>query len=111
MVRDGFRHEALFYSGEDGFLAGTLPFIHEAIAEGEPILVAVAGEKIELLRSRLNGAADRVLFADIRELGRNPALILPAWQDFVADHASRARRLRGIGEPVWPERTSAELAE
>ena len=110
MAQRGLRHEALFYSGEDGFLAGTLPFIQEAVANGEPIMVAVAGEKIELLRSRLNGAAERVLFADMHELGRNPALILPAWQDFVAEHANGGRRLRGIGEPIWPERSPAELA-
>jgi anti-sigma regulatory factor (Ser/Thr protein kinase) len=111
VASQGFRHEALFYSGEDGFLAGTLPFIRDAVAGGEPIMVAVGRDKIELLKSRLNGFADRVLFADMHELGRNPALIIPAWQDFVAEHATGGRRLRGIGEPIWPERTPAELAE
>jgi anti-sigma regulatory factor (Ser/Thr protein kinase) len=74
-------------------------------------MVAVDAEAIELLKSRLNGAADRVLFADMRELGANPALIISAWQDFVAEHAASGRPVRGIGEPVWPERTPAELAE
>jgi anti-sigma regulatory factor (Ser/Thr protein kinase) len=111
MAARGFRHEALFYSGEDGFLAGTLPFIRDAVASGEPIMVAVNCDKIELLKSRLNGTADRVLFADMRELGRNPALILPAWQDFVSANAANGRRLRGIGEPVCAGRGMAELAE
>ena len=32
LVEDSFRHEALFYSGEDGLPAGTLPFVTEALA-------------------------------------------------------------------------------
>src|SRR5215211_2675176 len=111
MAQQGFRHEALFYSGGDRFLAGTLPFMEEAVAQGEPIMVAVDAEAIELLKGSLNGAAHRVLFADMRELGANPALIISAWQDFVAEHAGSGRPVRGIGEPVWPERTPAELAE
>ncbi len=111
MVKPGFRHEALFYAGKDVFLAGTLPFIRDAVDFGEPILVAVNGEKIELLKSHLNGAADRVLFADMREIGHNPALIIPAWRDFVSANAGNGRRLRGIGEPICAERGAAELAE
>jgi anti-sigma regulatory factor (Ser/Thr protein kinase) len=111
MAARGFRHEALFYSGEDGFLAGTLPFIRDAVASGEPIMVAVNRDKIALLKTRLNGTADRVLFADMRELGRNPALILPAWQDFVSANATNGSRVRGIGEPICAGRGAAELAE
>lgn len=111
MAAQGFRHEALFYSGEDGFLAGTLPFIRDAVAADEPIMVAVNGDKIELLKGRLNGLAERVLFADMQELGRNPALIIPAWRDFVAENAASGRRLRGIGEPICAARGAAELTE
>src|SRR5918995_3411987 len=101
MAGQDFRHEALFYSGEDSFLAGTLPFIRDGMASAEPIMVAVNSEKIELLKSRLNGSAERVLFADMGELGRNPALIIPAWQDFVAENAANGRRLRGVGGPIF----------
>jgi anti-sigma regulatory factor (Ser/Thr protein kinase) len=111
VVEQGFRHEALVYSGKEAFLAGTLPFIHDAVSSGEPIMVAVNGEKIELLESRLGGAAERVLFADMRQIGRNPALIIPAWQDFVAENSRGGKGLRGIGEPICAERGDAELAE
>ena len=111
MTAQGFRHEALFYSGEDSFLAGTLPFIREAVEEDEPVMVAVGPRKIDLLKSRLNGAGDRVIFADMHAIGRNPATIIPAWQEFVAEHARDGGRLRGIGEPIWPERTAEELVE
>jgi anti-sigma regulatory factor (Ser/Thr protein kinase) len=45
------------------------------------------------------------------EVGANPARIIPAWREFVDRHAGSGRRLRGIGEPIWPGRTAAQLAE
>src|SRR5256885_8954439 len=106
-----FRHEALFYAGEDGFLAGTVPFIAEGVARNEPVLAVVSAPKIEALRRALNGAADRVQFADMAEVGRNPARIIPAWRDFVNDNGGGSRRLRGIGEPISADRSEAALAE
>ena len=111
MIGRGFSHEALLYAGDDSFLAGTLPFIRDAVAADEAVLVAVNRSKIELLRRNLNGEGDRVLFADMHELGRNPALIISAWQDFAAESTAQGRSFRGIGEPIWPERSDAELAE
>jgi anti-sigma regulatory factor (Ser/Thr protein kinase) len=46
----------------------------------------------------------------MREVGSNPARIIPAWRDFVTDHGGE-RGLRGIGEPIGPERGPAELVE
>src|SRR5215211_3987636 len=111
MEKQGFKHEALFYAGEESFLAGTLPFIRKAVAAAEPIMVAVDARKIELLKSNLNGEAHRVRFADMRKLGLNPALIIPAWRDFVAESTARAGTCRGIGEPIWPGRSAPELVE
>ena len=104
-----FRHEALFYSSPEDFLDRTSAFLREGVEAGEPALVVLSAEKIEALRSRLNGHGDSVRFADMSEVGANPARIIPAWREFVADHAGR--RLRGIGEPIWAERSPAELVE
>ena len=41
-----FRHEALFYAGDDEFLQGTVPFILEGLAQHEPVLVVVSEPKI-----------------------------------------------------------------
>lgn len=106
----GFRHEAMLYAGEDGFLAGALPFLREGIERGEPAFVVVSAAKIALLREALGEDADCVRFADMAEVGTNPARIISAWKDFV-EQAGADRPLRGIGEPVWPERTAAELVE
>ena len=48
---DTFEHEALFYEGVDGFVAGTLPFLREGLDAGEAMLVAVGPEKIARLQA------------------------------------------------------------
>jgi anti-sigma regulatory factor (Ser/Thr protein kinase) len=49
-----------------------------------------------------------VRFADMGELGRNPARIIPAWQDFLATTDGPAR---GIGEPICSAHAGAGLVE
>ena len=109
-LEDTFRHEALFYAGPDEFVQRTVPFIREGLEADEPVLVVVNAEKIEMLRSELGGRADGVQFADMAEIGQNPARIIAAWRDFV-DEAGGSSLRRGIGEPIWPARSPAELAE
>jgi len=106
-----FHHEALLYAGWRGFLEGTLPFVSDAIAAEEPIFVAVGDDKTELLRQALGRDARRVSFTDMRLLGDNPARIIPAWQRFLEENACQNRPVRGIGEPVWRERSAAEVTE
>jgi len=106
-----FRHEALLYSGWAEFVAGTVPFIRDGVQAGEPVLVVESIDKIEMLRVALGQHADDVLFADMAEVGSNPARIIPAWHDFVSRHRSSGRRMRGIGEPIWKGRTADELIE
>jgi anti-sigma regulatory factor (Ser/Thr protein kinase) len=108
---EAFRHEALLYAGEVDFLARTLPFIRDGVAADEPVLVVVSAGRIGLLRSALGRDADLVAFADMADVGANPARIIPAWRDFVAGHESTDRRVRGIGEPIWAGRGPAELVE
>jgi anti-sigma regulatory factor (Ser/Thr protein kinase) len=107
----GFRHELLPYSGAQEFLDGTLPLIERALDEDEPVLVAVARVRTDLLRDALGERAARVGFCDMQQLGRNPARIIPAWQRFVDRHAPLGKPLLGIGEPVWPGRDAAALNE
>jgi anti-sigma regulatory factor (Ser/Thr protein kinase) len=106
-----FRHEALLYYGWAEFIGGTVPFIRGGLEAGEPVLVVESSEKIELLRTALDRDADQVLFADMAEVGANPARIIPAWHDFVARHGAAGKQLRGIGEPIWKGRTDDELIE
>jgi anti-sigma regulatory factor (Ser/Thr protein kinase) len=106
-----FRHEVMLYDSRETFVDGAAPFIRGAVAAGEPIMVAIGAEKIDLLRALLGDDAEHVVFADMAELGANPARIIPAWQEFVDAHADEGVPMRGIGEPIWAERSPTELIE
>ena len=106
-----FRHAALFYFGEDGYVNGLVPFIQEGVEAEEPVLVMVPGRKTGLLREALGQDGADVHFTDMADVGANPARIIPAWHDFVSERSSQGRRVRGIGEPIWADRTPEELVE
>ncbi|MEP6853410.1 MAG: anti-sigma factor RsbA family regulatory protein [bacterium] len=110
-TRPGFRHEALLYAGDEDFLVGTVPFIRAGLAEGELVYVMVAARRIGLIRSALGADADWVRFADVAHVGRNPARLCGAWREFLDEHATAGRPVRGIGEPVNVAGTPAGLVE
>jgi anti-sigma regulatory factor (Ser/Thr protein kinase) len=105
-----FRHEALLYVGDDEFVERIAAFVREGVEQGEPALVVVAAPKIDRLREKLGADADAVRFADMQEVGLNPARIIPAWQKFVSSFAADVP-LRGVGEPIWSARAGDELVE
>jgi anti-sigma regulatory factor (Ser/Thr protein kinase) len=104
-----FRHEALLHRGDDEFLGAALPFIEAGQDAAEPVLVMVAPARLDALRRHVDRERGEVKLVDVTGVGENPARIIPAWRSFVADHPSVKRR--GIGEPFWPGRSPAEVAE
>jgi anti-sigma regulatory factor (Ser/Thr protein kinase) len=110
MSNVGFRHEAFLYAGHDDFVTGALAFLEAPLAADRPALVMTDATKIDQLRAALGDRATAIDFADMGDLGRNPARLIPAWNAFAeANHGPGP--LWGIGEPVWPGRTPAELDE
>ena len=107
----GFRHDALFYAGVDSFVDRTVPFIRAGVRAEEPMLVVVAAEKIDRLRSELGSDAAKVRFEDMAEVGLNPARIIPVWRAFVDEHTASGGSVRGVGEPIWASRSADELVE
>ena len=106
-----YRHEAFLWRDASDFTASLVAFIREGLEAGEPIMVAVTPQHVEWLRDALDGQSDQVEFFDIRELGRNPAQLIPAWQQFLDTRSERIHPVRGIGEPIWPGRRPEELLE
>jgi anti-sigma regulatory factor (Ser/Thr protein kinase) len=104
---DAFAHPALFYHGDEEYLAGTVPFVRAGLDAGEPVAVAVPGARLTLLRKALGAAAARVTWLDMAEAGRNPGRIIPGVLRAFADRHTGAR-VRIIGEPIWPGRSAAE---
>jgi anti-sigma regulatory factor (Ser/Thr protein kinase) len=106
-----FEHEALFYRGEQDFLAGLLPFVREGLARDEVVVVAEPRPRLELLRDALGDDAGSVQFLDMAEIGVNPARIIGVWAATLDKHTRAGRRLRGVGEPAFIGRRTAEFAE
>jgi anti-sigma regulatory factor (Ser/Thr protein kinase) len=102
-----FVHEALLYRDSVSYLAGTVPFLVEALSQGTPALVAVPRANGDLLRGELGHDAERIRILDMTIDGRNPSRIIPAvLHAFVEEHAGRPVAI--IGEPIWPGRTEVE---
>lgn len=102
-----FHHPALFYRGSAEYIAGTVPFLREGLDAGEPVAAAVPEPNLALLRDNLGAVADQVRLLDMGQAGRNPGRIIPGvLRAFADDHPGR--RVRIIGEPIWPDRSDTE---
>jgi anti-sigma regulatory factor (Ser/Thr protein kinase) len=101
-------HDALFYANDDEYVAGVLGFVREGLERDEPVLVAVPGWNLDLLREGLTPEEmPRVRLRDMTVAGRNPGRIIgTVLTAFVREHADR--RVRIVGEPIWAGRTDEE---
>ncbi len=109
--RHGFRHEVILHGdGAEGFVRQTAPLVEEALDRDAAVLVAVGPDRGALLREALGERSARVGFLEMRRLGANPARIIPAWREFL-DSSGAGPEPLGVGEPVWPGRSVAELDE
>jgi anti-sigma regulatory factor (Ser/Thr protein kinase) len=104
----GFSHLAFFYRDERDYLTQLIAFVDAGIAVGEPVFIAVPGPKGGLLREHLTASGD-LRFADMVQLGRNPARIIPEVRAFIDGRPGQ--RVRYIGEPIWAGRSAAEVRE
>lgn len=109
VARRRCRHVALFYRGQDQYVAAAVDFVRAALDRSEPVFVAVPGARLDLLRSALAPDAGRVAFADMCGIGRNPARIIPQVRALIDPHPGEA--VCYLGEPAWPSRTDRELRE
>lgn len=108
---DRFDHEALFYRGDEEFLAGVVPFVREGLDRDEAVLVAEPRARLDLLRDALGDDARAVEFHDMADIGGNPSRIIGVWAAALDRETSAGRTLRGVGEPAWPGRRRVELVE
>jgi anti-sigma regulatory factor (Ser/Thr protein kinase) len=104
-----FEHPALFYRSTQEYLRGTLQFVADGLSNGDAVLIAVPGDKVELLAERLGPDAELVRLVNMSEAGRNPTRILGGvLRAFADDYPDQWVRI--IGQPVWPDRSPAEYA-
>ncbi len=106
-----FEHQALLYDGIEELVARTAPFVRDGLAGGEPVLVVMTSDRLEAVRRALGDDAGRVHLADMAQIGRNPARIIPALQRFLDEDAGGRVPVRVAGEPIWAGRPGDELIE
>ena len=84
------------------FVDSLAPFVLEGVERDEPVFVAVGPEELVALREEV-GPAPGVRLKDTRAWEPHPATRLRAFHTFVLDQlAAGKKRIRLVGEPVWP---------
>jgi len=106
---DGLNHLAYLYDDERDYLSCLATFVQAGLRKAEPVFVAVPGRRTALLRERLGGESSLLRYGAMAETGRNPAWLIPELYSFVQEHPGR--RVRYIGESIWPGRSDPELCE
>lgn len=109
LTRARFCHEAGIYRGLAAFADLVLPFVCAGLEADEAVMVVVDEPRRELLRRELGPDAERVRFADMEVVGRNPGRLIPLWRELAND--VRGRPFRGVGEAVSVERSAEALIE
>ncbi len=104
---DEFVHPAFFYRGTAEYLKGTVPFIRDGLAAGEPVAVAVPGPNLRRILTELGSDAGRVRLLDMTRAGRHPGRIIPSVLCTFAD-AHPSGRVRIIAEHRWAGRAAME---
>ena len=105
--RSGLVHSALLYHSEHEYLDFLVRFIGDGLDGDEPVLVAVPGENLMLLREALGGVPPELHLADITEVARNPSRLLALEGRFAENYPTR--RVRIVSQLVWPGRTQDEF--
>jgi anti-sigma regulatory factor (Ser/Thr protein kinase) len=106
--RRGLWHRALLYREPGEYAAAVSAFLRAGLADGERALAVVPGDRHDLLRAALGHNGGEVEFADMTDLGGNPARIIPAIEAFAR---AAGRPARVVAEAAWPGRSAAELTE
>ncbi len=105
----GLCHDAFLYRAVDEYVGAVLTFLRGDGSGQPPALVAVPGRHLSLLRALLDDGLQPVTFADMDELGRNPARLTATMRRFVERHHDLPPRL--VTEAVRSGRSAAAYDE
>ncbi|GGS94829.1 hypothetical protein GCM10010156_61370 [Planobispora rosea] len=87
-----FEHVGLLYDGVEDYLAGVLPFVHDALAAGQPVLVAVPHPSLGPIRTALAAA-----------LNTPPASCTKPWSTWPSPEGTRSSsaRMTPVSMPAY----------
>lgn len=115
-----YRHEAMLFRGDDGFVAAVEPFVREGLDRDESVILALAPHRLQAMRDALRDVDFRVGGPDCPaapsgvvltwpETASAASRLLPSWQRFATGWGDRP--VRGVTEPMWSARRQAEREE
>jgi anti-sigma regulatory factor (Ser/Thr protein kinase) len=105
--KGGSRHVAWLYRTQAEYRAGLTEFSGMGRSGNEPVLIAIPADCLPPGWTPEPDSSQT--FIDMAQLGRNPARIIAAVQEFCECH--QGRRIRYVGETSWPGRSAAEVRE
>jgi anti-sigma regulatory factor (Ser/Thr protein kinase) len=106
---DGLSHTALLYRDTAEYVRELVRFSQRAATAQAPLYLALPRSRLKLARKALPVLPPRSRIADISDLGRNPARLIPAVQAFADEHPGE--QVYCAWEPTWPGRSPGELTE
>lgn len=106
----GLRHVFYPYQGSEQYLSGIVSYVEMARADGASVLVCAPEPRSHVLRGALP-ADGTVSFLDLAALGRNPGLLIGAWQEWIGERAREGRTVCGLSDAQWTGRTGAQISE
>ncbi len=96
--RGPFRHAATIYDSDDGFIATVVPFVREAVAAGEPTILALTASQRALLASAIGQPPEVSVLVPGDHYG-HPLSALRANQAMFEGHLrDGATRVRLVGD-------------
>ena len=96
--REGYLHEAVYYSTDEELLGVAVPFLTGGASAGMPTVVALGERTGALVRAALPADAD-VTFLPGGDMYARPAAAIRAYRDMLASYrAAGAGQIRIIGE-------------
>ena len=101
-------HAALLYRHPEQLRIVLEEFVRDAGEAGEPCFVALPTAHLQEMGPMLEQADTGVRTADMAEIGRNPACLIPMLLDWIDEQSGPSRV---VSEALWPGRSYAASAE
>ena len=98
------RHSVLLYSSKDEFVSWLAPFVSEGIEEGDAVIAVADDANLAALHEALGEVPPSVRFVDGAAWYATGPNTMARWLAFAeGQRATGRRRVRIIGEVVWPD--------
>jgi transcriptional regulator with XRE-family HTH domain len=105
-------HQALVYGSDEEFLETAVPFLSEGVERSERPLAVTTQPRIRLLRKALGKQGRHVELADSGPWLSSPTAALGRFRAYLTNSLEGgALWIRILGEPVWSERSAAQVRE